>query len=473
MNLKKRVRVIISLSIMIAVSVSFLSCEKDKDKDPKEEKGPFFVEITKKKYPQMAYYSFTEKKQLEENPVNWDIAFSNLSGRTNGGLSGTGKCQVYAVNTKDFDKLVSAEPFIKQVDKWEKDKEFNVIDFDGGMPPPSIKDNFNKLLINGGWYKMEMQTMPPTFKIAEKVYIIRNAKGDKYVKLQFLDVRNSDGVLGNIKFKWDYISDKGENDIVINEEPEEIVLREGEVLIKEVESVEKQLKTLEYGTLKYLIVQKAKVTQADLNFMKSKMKNLEELNLADATLEIGKFANGFKDNKSIKKLTLPKNITLIGFGQLAYTNILEFIFPGNSLKEIGEGAFAFAKAESIVLPESLETIHPQAFMYCTALKSIVIPEKVMIVPKDCFSYSKKLAKVVIKGKVRNIGSKAFYGCSALGSLRFMHAFPPTIAANSFQGINVGTEEKPKAAFEVPKGSVDKFIEKWGWNKAEKIYFTEF
>lgn len=101
--------------------------------------------------------------------------------------------------------------------------------------------------------------------------------------------------------------------------------------------------------------------------------------------KIGK--NAFKNYTSLKKITIPKNITEIGdnafYGCKKITSVK---FSGTKLTKIGAGAFR----------------------KCSSLKSVTIPAGVSQIGKDAFRDCKKLSKIAIKGtKVKTIGKNAF------------------------------------------------------------------
>lgn len=67
------------------------------------------------------------------------------------------------------------------------------------------------------------------------------------------------------------------------------------------------------------------------------------------------------------------------------------------VREIQYGAFQHCeKLESIILPDSLESIGQQAFMYCSKLTSIVIPENIKSFEYQTF-YNANLKSLYYKG----------------------------------------------------------------------------
>lgn len=97
-------------------------------------------------------------------------------------------------------------------------------------------------------------------------------------------------------------------------------------------------------------------------------------------------ANAFKNNKKLKKVTLP-----------------------NSIKVIGKGAFQnCSNLKTVTMGSNVRTIGDNAFRGCSRLTRITIPAKVTKIGKKAFYNCRKLKKVTIKSKVlRKVGSKAF------------------------------------------------------------------
>lgn len=91
--------------------------------------------------------------------------------------------------------------------------------------------------------------------------------------------------------------------------------------------------------------------------------------------------------------------------------------------------------------------------------------KVTSIANNAFKNNKKLTKVVIGENIKTIGSKAFYGCKNLKSVKIKSTKLTKIGSNAFKGIN------KKASFKVPKKQLKKYtkmIIKAGASKNAKI-----
>ncbi|SUB88771.1 Uncharacterised protein [Porphyromonas macacae] len=475
----------LTLGLYLLSTLALVSCEKKED-GPKAETKPVGTVNAQIKISdgaeksEFVYFSFMKTKQVAIAPekvktdTDWDLAFLDINGRTNGGQSGAGKAAVYRTEYDDFEGIKSAEPFIADKSEWVLDKVQETTSY-GKMPPKQVKDSFNKHLIKG-WYEFDMSGgMPPKFIITKDVYIIRTAKGD-YVKLQFLAVEYENKKLSAIKFRYAYISETGKNNVTPKK-------RDGEVILSEVKTgmIEEALKNEKVENIKILTIKKSTLNQADINAIK-KLPKLEELDLRKATLSIDTYDKGFKDSKVIKKLIAPQNLEATGLGWFGYMSQLEeIVFPGTALKSIGNGTFSMSrKLSKIELPESLEIIEPDAF-YATAIAKIKVPEKVKHIPSGCFFYCKQLKEVYLPKSIISLGDAAFGSCTELEKIVFASSTPPAFAINPetkkpvfpFNGLTWKKGEKRFFCFYVPKGSVSAYLNKWGWKEKDAAYFEEY
>ena len=101
-------------------------------------------------------------------------------------------------------------------------------------------------------------------------------------------------------------------------------------------------------------------------------------------------ANAFKNNKSLKSVSIGRNVTVIGTNAFYGCKKLSKVSGGNGIVKIGHRAFANCSSLSeITIPESVRSIGKQAFCNCKKLRSITIKTS------------------MLSGKT--VGSKAFAG----------------------------------------------------------------
>lgn len=173
----------------------------------------------------------------------------------------------------------------------------------------------------------------------------------------------------------------------------------------------------------------------DLKIFKCAPASLDEIVFANETKEIDKMASG--SNNNLKKLILPKNLTVIGIGAFDDCKNLKEISFNESLKVIEGSAFADCKSlTNLNLPESLNEIEEYAFYWCHNIKSISFGSKLKV-----------------------IGEGAFDGVNP-DNIYIKAVMPPTIENNTFSDYN--------ATLFVPKGRIQPYSKATGWSKFKVI-----
>ena len=117
-----------------------------------------------------------------------------------------------------------------------------------------------------------------------------------------------------------------------------------------------------------------------------------------------------------EKYVIPAGITEIASYAFRNTDAYEIILP-STVKTIGTGAFAECfNLERINLPEGIERISENMFMYCQVLEEIIIPSSVKTIDASAFLWCESLERVVILGNVTAIEENAFAYCDAMDSI---------------------------------------------------------
>lgn len=133
-------------------------------------------------------------------------------------------------------------------------------------------------------------------------------------------------------------------------------------------------------------------------------------------------ANAFKNNKSLKSVTIGRNVTVIGTNAFYGCKKLSKVNGGNGIVKIGHRAFANCSSLSkITIPGSVRSVGKQAFCNCKKLRSITIKTSTLsgkTVGSKAFAgtYKKPTVKVPAKQlkaykkllKARGMSSKAVY-----------------------------------------------------------------
>lgn len=124
----------------------------------------------------------------------------------------------------------------------------------------------------------------------------------------------------------------------------------------------------------------------------------------------------FFDCQSLKKITLPDSVKVLGYGAFSSCESLKSVDLGKGLEVIGQSAFsACSKLESIILPESLLELGNGAFYECKSLPEITIPSKITEIGGATFNTCTSLTSINLNN-VRFIRDFAFYNCIALESV---------------------------------------------------------
>ena len=207
-------------------------------------------------------------------------------------------------------------------------------------------------------------------------------------------------------------------------------------------------------------------------------------------------ADGFKGCTQVETLIIGENVKTIGNGAFTDCTGLRSVDLGNVVT-IENNAFNLTKngAEnyltSITLPSTLRSIGQYIFLKRTALAEIVIQEGIEEIGAYAFRATSEggevnsgLQSIVFPASVKTIGRAALYGntglkevtflsesampigdstlgnCSALQTVTFHSATPPTVPANPDTGTNANvlfTGSTPaNAGIKVPDGAVETY-----------------
>ena len=172
--------------------------------------------------------------------------------------------------------------------------------------------------------------------------------------------------------------------------------------------------------------------------------------------------NAFINCIALASVTLPQNLTFIGYSAFRETALTSIVIPG-SVTYIDGNPFPFTALESItmgagannylycqgnaiidtnhtlvvgckntVIPDGVTTIGPQAFLGCTGLTAITIPNSVTSFGQSAFSYCEGLTSFTIPASVTSIDGNAFYQCTNIGEMTVQATTPPTLGTYVFE-----------------------------------------
>lgn len=128
-------------------------------------------------------------------------------------------------------------------------------------------------------------------------------------------------------------------------------------------------------------------------------------------------ASAFKEYQGLTSIVFPATLTVIG--DSAFQNcdgLTTIVFPDN-MQSIGTSAFhGCDKLASIDFGSGLSTIGESAFQSCSALKTLHIPGNVTTIGNHAFQACSNLELLTLDKGVTSIGCEAFMSCSALTEL---------------------------------------------------------
>lgn len=131
------------------------------------------------------------------------------------------------------------------------------------------------------------------------------------------------------------------------------------------------------------------------------------------------YEKAFKDNTTLKEVTISQNVSKIGNSAFEGCTSLEKVTLKEGLVTIGDKAFkGCSSLTSITMPATVQKIGNYAFENCTKLKTVKLNEGLLTIGKKAFYNCKALKKVKIPKSVLKIGSFAFAKCAALTSFTF-------------------------------------------------------
>lgn len=112
---------------------------------------------------------------------------------------------------------------------------------------------------------------------------------------------------------------------------------------------------------------------------------------------------------------------------------------------------------SVALPEGIEVIGANAFIYASLTGDLVLPSSLRIIGDGAFAYGNTaLTSVTIPNSVTSIGNYVFNGCTGLTSISVKATTPPTLGTSVFNSTN-------NCPIYVPAESVDTYKAATNWS----------
>lgn len=128
-------------------------------------------------------------------------------------------------------------------------------------------------------------------------------------------------------------------------------------------------------------------------------------------------ASAFKNNTTIQKVTIGKNVKTIGKNAFANCKNLKSVVMGSKVTTINEKAFyKCTKLSTIAITKTVKTIGNSAFYGCSNLEKVTGIQNVTSIGNSAFANCKNLKSIAMGSKVTTIGEKAFYKCTKLSKI---------------------------------------------------------
>lgn len=169
-------------------------------------------------------------------------------------------------------------------------------------------------------------------------------------------------------------------------------------------------------------------------------------------------------NETIESIVLPDTYETIYMEAFMSCSNLRSIVLGNNVTLINPSAFSHCtKLESISFPESLKTIGNGAFMCCTSLKSVTFANGLETIDTGAFSYCESLEKVILPSGLKTLGNEAFAYCTSIKEV-----FVPKTAV--FKGTNnfLGAESLTSLTFEDGTTKIGSYAAFMGATSLKKV-----
>ena len=178
-------------------------------------------------------------------------------------------------------------------------------------------------------------------------------------------------------------------------------------------------------------------------------------------VEVGEFAFDGDPFTQLTNVVFPNSIRTIGQTAFAENSLTSILLP-TSLEIIGEEAFAFnSLSGTLILPEGLTIIERDAFLDNTNLSEVIFPTTLSTIGKEVFA-SVPLKKITLRSNI-SIGSRAF-GSHALTSIISEIINPSGFPINS---NDISNSDRANIDLVIPSGTTQAYIDA-GWTGFKSV-----
>ncbi len=188
-------------------------------------------------------------------------------------------------------------------------------------------------------------------------------------------------------------------------------------------------------------------------------KNLEKVTLPETLIEIPNYA--FENCKNLKTINLPENLYIIGDGSFKGCESLSSLNLPETVMQIGEsaysGAFKTTNDIKITIPRNVTVIGKYAFEK-TNIKEVEFLNSIAKIPVKMFQYNNNLEKVVLPDRIKEIDDNAFYNCKKLKTINLPDSL--TTLGYSVFGYSFDPDYNTKITIPESVTSIDTYTFAW-------------
>ena len=142
--------------------------------------------------------------------------------------------------------------------------------------------------------------------------------------------------------------------------------------------------------------------------------------------------------------SLDGGCTITGYNGSATNVVIPSTLDGNTVLKIGSSAFRGKDIVSVTIPNTVQTINPWGFAYCSSLSNVDLGNSVSTLEHECFADCDILTSIDIPASMTTSGASAdspFNGCDALKTATIASGgvkIPSTLffGCGSLQNVNI-------------------------------------
>jgi len=213
---------------------------------------------------------------------------------------------------------------------------------------------------------------------------------------------------------------------------ESLTVEEGNPAYASVDNciIHKESKTLVLGCKNSVIPTDGSVTVIGVCAFSGAV-DLKEINIPDSVtrLEEGAFyASG------LESVVIPDSVESVGYSVFMECGSLKSVHIGAGLSEISDSMFSRCSSlESIVIPDNVTTIGQGTFYMCENLSSVTLPETLKELKASAFSACHSLTVLVIPASIEKVGRGVVFDCPALEAVYYVGSFYDWDSKVNFEG----------------------------------------